>query len=318
MHDFTEEIQGAVRQLKIERDTWQAVALQYKAAFETQTTRLQELQDICFATQAELENERAQRRRSAAAADQRQSDRPHTINSAEHDHDSQHFGTAIMFPHEKRRRISDACTNPLFDRVQRCIDQRNYGSALVEIERLLRGPLSPKARAEGLLLKSSILRAAGPDELYDALAACSEAMELCDRIADLETFLPKIQYQRGVLYYQLRMLYQAPDAFGTVSDNDALSATATEYRRSCDDEIGLQRAGNRRSGFDENRAFDQGLLVHLDEKIDVSDSQYRDDAQLYLPAIEQASPHECTTTPSRGCGKVKAYVAASSLGKLEE
>ncbi|KAF2829573.1 hypothetical protein CC86DRAFT_404207 [Ophiobolus disseminans] len=282
MRDFTTDIRDAVCQLKVERDTWQAVALQYKAAFTAQTHRLQELQDVCFATQAELENERIQQRRRQIESDQSHRNHPSKVDGAEDQTFPPSFGTAIVSPHERQRQTSDTCTNPLFHRVQQCIDQRNYGTALAEIERLLRGPLSPKARTEGLLLKSSILHAAGPDELYDALAACSEALELCDRIADLETFLPRIQYQRGVLYYQLHMLYQAREAFSAVSDDDSLSPIAKQYHRSCDDEIGMQRAGNRRSGFDEDRLFDEGLVVKLDEKIDIK--RRRTSAQLRLRA----------------------------------
>lgn len=272
MQEFITQIQEPVHQLKIQRDTWQAVAFQYKAAFEAQTSRLQEFQDVCFATQAELENERVQQRRQQALSDKGHCNRLDTFDGAEDVMASRLLGTAAVFPCNRlgqQRRTSDECTNPLFYRVHWCITQRNFGNAIVEIERLLRGPLSPKARAEGLLLKSTILKAAGPDELYDALAACSEALELCDRLSDLESFLPRIQYQRGVLYYQLRMLHQARDAFGAISNDNILYTTANEYRRSCEDDIRLERVANRRSGFDENRTFDEGLLVQLDEKLDV-------------------------------------------------
>jgi hypothetical protein len=278
MDAIATEIAGAVHTLKVERDTWQAVALQYKAAFEAQTSRLQELQDVCFATQAELENERAHQRKLHAFSDQSSSDRAGTLDGAGDVNSQRSYGTAlVLHGHDARRRTSDECNNPLFTRVQQCCDQRNYGSALVEIERLLRGPLSPKARAEGLLLKSTILRSAGPDELYDALAACSEALELCDRLADLESCLTRVQYQRGVLYYQLRMLKQAREAFSAVDDRNFLFASAEEYRRSCDDELELQRAANRRSGFDENRGSTEGLIWHLEEKsLDVSSSWCED------------------------------------------
>jgi hypothetical protein len=270
MSGITTEIESAVHQLKVERDTWQAVALQYKAAFEAQTSRLHELQDVCYATQAELENERATVPKSHGTSDRNSFHRNNALDGAE---DLPPFGTATVFPAtdcDRRRRPSDDCTNPLFTRVQQCVGKRNYGSALVETERLLRGPLSPKARTEGLLLKSSILRAAGPDELYDALAACSEALELCDRLTELEFFLPKIQYQRGVLYYQLRMLRQARDAFSAVGDDHHLYAAASEYRRFCEDELELQRTANRRSGFDTDRTFTEGVLVGLDDKAEVS------------------------------------------------
>jgi len=194
MPDLTAQIQGPVQTLKIDRDTWKAVALKYKAAFEAQTSRFKELQDVCFATQAELQNERVERRQLQELSEQRERNRMSTMDGAD---EPRVYGTATVFRGSHQRQASRESSNPLYSRVQHCIDQRNYGTALAEIERLLRGPLSAKARAEGLLLKSSILRAAGPDEVYGALAACSEALELCDRIQDLESFLPRIQHQRG-------------------------------------------------------------------------------------------------------------------------
>lgn len=268
MCDITFEIKDVVQRLKADRDTWEAIALRYKDAFEAQTKRLSELQGICFATQAELENERCERHRKRTASSPT-SHKPSGIDGNEDQRSSCSFGSAIIFPRAepvRSRRISDDCNNALFYRVHECIDQRNYGSALVEVERLLRGPLSSKARAEGLLLKSSILKASGPEEFYNALAACSEALELCTRLSDLESFLPKIQYQRGILYYKLRMLHHARDAFTCVSDDDSLSAAADNHRRSCDDEIELDRAANRRSAFDEHRTFSEGLIANLDEK----------------------------------------------------
>lgn len=156
-------------------------------------------------------------------------------------------------------------TNPLFKQAQQSITQRNYGSALTQVEQLLRGPLSSKDRAEALLLKSEVLRASGPDELYDALAACNEALELCDRLSELEAFLPRLQYQRGILYYELHMLHQAREASSMVGDGDVLSAKAEEHRKSYDGEIDQLRITKRRSGFDENRALTEGLLAHLEE-----------------------------------------------------
>ncbi|KAH7088974.1 hypothetical protein FB567DRAFT_321910 [Paraphoma chrysanthemicola] len=286
---IAEEIRGAVHQLKVERDTWQAVALQYKSALKAQTMRFQELQDVCFVTQAELENERAQSRRLNAISDDGERQYPRPVDGAADMQTSGSFGTAVLYPSRKighERSPSDECTNALFIPVQQCVEQRNYGSALIELERLLRGPLSPKARAEGLLLKSGILRAAGPDELFEALAACSEALELCDRLSELESFLPRIQYQRGILYYQLRMLHQSREAFSAVRESDKLSATAAEYVRSCDDELSTYRATTRRSGFEEKRSFDQGLLIHLDEKLDMK--RRRTSAQLRMRAAAKA------------------------------
>ncbi|KAJ4355352.1 hypothetical protein N0V95_003027 [Ascochyta clinopodiicola] len=173
----------AVHQLKVERDTWQAVAFQYRGAFEAQTAHLRELQDICFATQAELENEHAQYRRLHPSLDGVPHNRPPASDcTADHQEDSS-FGTATLLSPDLidmswRFKPSESCCNPIFKRVQQISSQQNYGTALVEIDRLLRGPLSSKARAEGLLLKSSILQATGPDALYDALAACSEALEI--------------------------------------------------------------------------------------------------------------------------------------------
>lgn len=268
MHDITVEIKDVVQRLKADRDTWEAIALRYKDAFEAQTKRFSELQGICFATQAELENERYERHRERTSSTPTLH-KASGIDGSEDQRSSGSFGSAIIYTRAepvRSRKISDECHNALFYRVHDCIDQRNYGSALVEVERLLRGPLSPKARAEGLLLKSSVLKASGPEEFYNALAACSEALELCTRLSDLESFLPKIQYQRGLLYYKLRMLHHARDAFSCASDDDSLSAAADNHRRSCDDEIELDRAANRRSAFDEHRTFSEGIIAHLDEK----------------------------------------------------
>jgi hypothetical protein len=250
MANHTTELQHKilhdVHQLKVERDTWQALAIEYKEAFKGQTKRLHELQDICIATQAELENERAERHRLQTLSMSIHNHHPSAIDGAEDAPPA--FGKAAIFSRNIIRengRSSHEPLNPLFQRVQSCVDKTNYGTALAELDRLLRGPLSPKARAEGLLMKSRILKAAGPDELLDALAACSEAQELCGRLSDLESFLPRIQYQRGILYYQLRMLQEARDAFSAVSDETSLSATANEYRSSCEEEMRIQRASSR-------------------------------------------------------------------------
>jgi len=259
----------AVHQLKVDRDTWQAVASQYKAAFELQTARLQELQDICFATQAELENDRTQYRRLHLSLDGVPHHRSPTVSSTADHQDDPYFGTAVVYSPSRidiswRYMPSEDCGNPIFKRVQQFASQRNYGTALVEIERLLRGPLSPKARAEGLLLKSSILQATGHESLFDALAACSEALELCDRVSELESLLPKIQYQRGLCYYQLRMLHQARDAFRAISEDSVLFERANEYRQSCDDELELPHHPDHRSAFDEDRPMTDSFLAQLD------------------------------------------------------
>jgi hypothetical protein len=267
--DYLADLVEAVNQLKVDRDTWQAVALQYKAAFNAQTARLQEFQDICFATQAELENERAQNRRLNLSLDGVSHDPLATAGSTEESQDESSFGTALVLSRSCidinwQLRPSRDCGNPIFKCVEQFASQQDWGTALVEIERLLRGPLSPKARAEGLLLKSSILQATGPESLYDALAACSEALELCDYVSELESLLPKIQYQRGLYYYQLRMLHQAREAFKAVSENNSLFERANEYRKSCNEELELFCSPNRRSAFDESRAASESVLAQLE------------------------------------------------------
>lgn len=267
--DAAIETANAVHELKVDRDTWQAVALQYKGAFESQTARLRALQDICFATQAELENERAQHRLLRMG-----------LNGVPHDHlltfddhaqtmNDETFGSAdVHSPNRINRNwkldSSGESSNPIFERVEQVASHLNYGTALGELDRLLRGPLSPKARTEGLLLKSRILQATGPDLLYDALAACSEALELCGRISELQVLLPKIQYQRGLYYYQLRMLQQAREAFRAVSEDNLLFERADEYCQSCDNEIEMLPF-DRRSAFDESRSVTGDLLAELDD-----------------------------------------------------
>jgi putative pyruvate formate lyase activating enzyme len=296
--DTMADIEQIVRGLKVDRDTWQAVALEYKVAFEAQTNRLQQLQDVCFAAQAELENERAHHQRRQSVSHERESHHPTPFDGAEDLRLNFAFGTAAIYspirtepsqPHSS----SEDCANTLFERVQECAAQRNYGTALVEVERLLRGPLSYKARAEGLLLKSNILRASGPDELLDALAACSEAVELCDRLSELQNLLPRIRYQRGLLYHELRQLQQAQEAFSTVNDVDVLSPKASEFRKSHDDELDLLRCTKRRSGFDEHRIM-EGLLAQLEDKsTEVVLSNCLPKPFGMLSSLEQTQTHEC-------------------------
>jgi len=268
--DNLADIEHTVHRLKVDRDTWHAVALQYRAAFEAQTARLDELKDVCFATQAELENEQVQQRRRRALASHSENALHATYDGAEDHKSNGFFGTAtILSPRkintEHARKSSDACANPLFQRVQDCAAQKNYGTALIEVERLLRGPLSSKARAEGLLLKSNVLRASGPEELFDALAACSEAVELCDRISELENFLPRIQYQRSLLYQELRMLRDDKEALSSASDDGLLPTEPSDSSKSQDGELEILRCAKRRSAFDENRTM-EGLLAQLEEK----------------------------------------------------
>jgi hypothetical protein len=260
-----------VHRLKVDRDNWHAIAIQYKAAFETQEARFRELKDICFATQAELENEQFQRRRQIATSTEtlcKYTSSPKDNTDLPND---EFFGTTIILPSSRndltwRERTANDCTNPVFNRAQQFAQQRDHGSALVEVERLLRGPLLAKGRIEGLLLKSSILQVTGPEHLYDALAACSEALEICSRTKGLDNLLPIIQYQRGICFYQLCMLHQARDAFNAVNDGGIFLEKADTYRKSCEDELELLHCIGRRSGFDEDRTMTDQLLAHLDKE----------------------------------------------------
>lgn len=251
--DFVTDIERAIHGLKVDRDTWAALALQYKAAFEAQTRRLQELHGVCFATQAELENERAQQRLPHAAIDEAEKDDLESLDGNKSPGHESSYGTAVIYSPQKLQ-LSNDCANPLFDVVQHCVRQRNYNTALAEVERLLRGPLSPKARTEGLLLKSDILRPMGPNELYNALAACSEALELCDRVSGLEAFLSRIHHQRGLLYYDLHM-YRS-----TLGATSAASSISPDYGQGAE----RTRSTTRRSGFDEDRTINEELLAKIE------------------------------------------------------
>jgi hypothetical protein len=223
-----------------------------------QTVRLRELQDICIATQAELENERTEHRRRQARSES-DSWVPE-VNEFDGSHDCPSFGIATIL----RPVISEPRPRPhpstCFGRIERFAGQCDYGTALKEVDHLLRGPLTSDVRVQGLLLKSDIMRRS--DLLYDALAACSEALELCDRLEELHSYMPRIHYQRGVCYYQLRMAKQARDALRKVpSDNSSLYAKASELCGSCEDQLDK----NRRSGFESHRTPSEGYMVDLKE-----------------------------------------------------
>ncbi|CAI6342246.1 unnamed protein product [Periconia digitata] len=250
-------IVAAIRSLKIERDTWRHTAEQYQAAFEEQSSHLRELLDICIATQAELENERITHRRRLARSDSTLPDDASQRNTSGN-HENQAFGTAIIL----RNNLGQAKQRPLtcFSRVECLCEQHDYGSALMEVDRLLRGPLASKFRVEGLLIKSDILRKS--ELLYDALAICSEALELCGSLSELHAYIPKIHYQRGVCYYHLRMTKHARDALSQVSSSDrSLSTKARNLLESCNDQIDT----SRRSGFESHRVTSDGSPVALGE-----------------------------------------------------
>ncbi|KAF2645574.1 hypothetical protein P280DRAFT_442208 [Massarina eburnea CBS 473.64] len=303
MLGFAHEIEKAVRGLKLERDTWRDVAEQYREAFEAQTARLHELQDICIATQAELENERTEHRRRQARSDSTlrsggTADVDHLDGCLDSDYEKPSFGTAIIFrPYASNtRRRPSSC----FSRVERFIGQCDYGTALVEVDHLLRGPLTSDARVQGLLLKSDILRKS--ELLYDALAACSEALELCDRLEDeLRFFTPRIQYQRGLCYYQLSMAKQARDALSNVPDDDGLLyAKAVELRNSCDEQLSV----NRRSGFESYRTPSEGYLANSQEaSFEAKQRRTSSQVRLHVHKAKRLSlPHRWVTSRSKSCG----------------
>ena len=284
--DFSAAILDEIHRLKVDRDNWHAIAIQYKDAFEAQEVRFRELQDICFATQAELENEQSQRRRQIVPSAEAQCQYTPPPKDSTDLAGEEIFGTAIILPSSRndltwRERTANNCSNPIFSRAQQFAQRRDHGTALIEVERLLRGPLSAKARIEGLLLKSSILQATGPEHLYDALAACSEALEICTRTKGLDDLSSRIQYQRGICFYQLRMLHQARDAFRAIDDDDLLLEKADTYRKSCEDELDLLHCIGRRSGFDEDRTTTDHLLAHLgEESFHVSELLWHHSLQL--------------------------------------
>lgn len=259
-----DDLAAAVQTLKEERDTWRAVAESYQKAFEDQTVRLQEVQEICCATQMELENERAANHRSQKSSEaSTHSGGNRTIDGANDKLDDCAFGTAAIY--ETSHAEVTWRPNSCFRRVEHFTTQREYGTALKEIDQLLRGSLIPQARVEGLLLKGIIMRKS--EWLLDALAACSEALEFCDRLTELHAYLPTIQYQRGICYYQLRMLKQAREAFNEAFMNeDLLYAEASELRDCCDDQL-----QGRRPGFEAHRTVTEGLLPRCyDSRSEVS------------------------------------------------
>ncbi|OAG08545.1 uncharacterized protein CC84DRAFT_1063345, partial [Paraphaeosphaeria sporulosa] len=253
------DVAAAVLSLKQERDTWRAVAESYQKAFEDQTARLQEVQAICCATQMELENERAANRRSQKSSEVLQASLRggghRTVDGTDDKLNDTSLGTAAI--HEPSHAELTWRPNFCFRRVEHFTTLRDYGTALKELDSLLRGPLTMEARVQGLLLKSTIMRKS--EWLFDALAACSEALELCNRLNELHAYLPRVQYQRGICYYQLQMLKQARDAFHEVCMNDdLLYAVASEMRDCCDDQL-----QGRRSGFEAHRTVTEGLLSQM-------------------------------------------------------
>jgi hypothetical protein len=258
--DPVEAIVATVAAIKQERDTWRAVAESYRTAFEDHTTRLQELQNIYFATQAELENERNTTRRSRQTFSEiSQVSMPATNSLVKADDKSDNASSGTSTIYEESHADVSWRPNVCFRRVEHFNSQCDYGTALKEVDHLLCGPLSPQTRVEGLLLKSNVMRKS--ERPYDALAACSEALELCNRIVGLHVFLPRIQYQRGMCLYHLRMTKQAREAFDDIcADDDLLHTKAAAMRDSCREQL-----QGRRSGFEAHRTVTEGLLAQFYE-----------------------------------------------------
>jgi len=263
MSDVAEGILAAVARLKQESETWRVVAAEYKTAFTEQTARLRELQDVCVATQAELENERTERRRHQARPVSLRGGADFSATDTRGSLDDLSIGTVAVTTLSRVELSWEPLSksiSPCFRRVEQFACQRDYGTALKEVDHLLRGPLTSETRVEGLLLKSNLMRKS--EWLYDALATCSEALELCDRFEELHCYLPRLQYQRGLCYYQLNMVQQARDAFSDVSTaDDTLYANASALRTSCEERLQT----GRRPGFEVHRSVTEGLLTPSSE-----------------------------------------------------
>jgi hypothetical protein len=264
MSDSTDNILAMVCQLKQERETWRAVAQQYKAAFEEQTVRLRELQDICVATQAELENERTSHRRPLPqSGPSLRAGTESSVAVAKGKSEELSCGPMIVTLYDHVEPSWHSAPKPsslYFQRVEQFADQRDYGTALKEVDHLLRGPLTPETRIEGLILKSNLMRKS--EWLFDALAACSEAIELCDQLEELRCYLPQIKYQRGLCYYQLNMLQQARDAVSDISTvDDSLYSNAAVLRSSCEERL----LPGRRPAFEAHRTVTEGLLAQFND-----------------------------------------------------
>ncbi|KAF2020174.1 hypothetical protein BU24DRAFT_134906 [Aaosphaeria arxii CBS 175.79] len=258
-HAIVRIVQG----LKDERDEWETKAQFYKAAFEMQNKQLREALDICVATQAELQNERLIHERNCSAVNRNISH--NAIDSTiVHSNIESSIKSSIEddfdFDWE-----SASSSNSTFDDVKNLVYNEGYAAGLRALDRILPGPLSHESRVEGLLLKSAMLRVSGGTQwLYDALAQCSEALELCSRISDLAIYLPKIQYQRGVCLYQLGMFSQAHEAFQAIDAQSELHEQAVQYCKSCD-ESERSHARKRRSAFEEHRNYAEGGIAFTTE-----------------------------------------------------
>lgn len=238
--DCLTDIERVVRELKRERDTWQMLALQYKSAFESQTNRLRELQDLCVAVQAGFEESEYAQTRSACPWS------PVGVDS----HD----------PSTQTHRY------PPFHHVQQFIEHREHDIALAEMLHSPPGPITTETRVRRLFLKINHFQAMGFEELYEMPAASSEVLANDLPLAELENLLLQIQYQRRVLCEQLRMIYRANRATTLFRNSEERSGLGGDYTASPAHDALVSK---RRSGFDEERTMSEELMAELTQRIDV-------------------------------------------------
>lgn len=299
---YATEILDAVVQLKQESETWRAVAEQYRVAFEEQTVRLRELQDICVATQAELENERMGNRRCQAQSSPLRDAVDLLNDGTVGGLDDHTFGVATAVSKSRVDLSWDSSSkpsSPYLQRIEQLASQRDYGTALKEIDHLLQSPLPPDTRIEGLLLKSNLMRKS--EWLYDALATCSEALELCDCLEELHCYLPRVQYQRGLCYFQLNMVQQAQAALDDASTNDdSICAKPSALRLSCEEHL----QPGRRPGFEAYRSATEDLLAPANEHcFDSKRSRTSSQVRVHISKAKRFSlPQRWTTARSKSAG----------------
>lgn len=206
-------------ELTVERDTFKRMAAMYQQGYEETKIQLQQFQDLCFATQAELENERLLHPRPSGVKQ------------------------AIMVDNAEFKWLLDtdwastAFTREHLGQVEKLVSRREHAKAVKEIDRQLRGFLSPEARLEGILLHSAILRySSDENNLLAALLKCKEAQDLCNGHPTLHSFRPKANFYKGVCLYRLKTYPDARIAFASITAADFFGDKAKEYMERCREE----------------------------------------------------------------------------------
>lgn len=302
-----------VRQLKEERDTWRATAMKYKDALAIQNQQLREFQDICFATQAELENERLLNRpKSTRSGSRRQNTTSQTSQSDTPTLEQQaSYHTAFDgTPFEPDVPVTPTVTG--LGLIEHLLDNYEYSAALSELDSFLRGSLIPESRIEGLLLKSTILRASGSEWVYDALAQCSEAFELCKRVSSLESYLPKIRHAISLCYSQLRMLPESAAVSVAAEHLYTRSDSALDGLSPLDLDIDTALNAKRRLGFDEKRSFGKDYIsdwTGMERR--VNDLPHQPNNVLNVLADETTASN--AADPKLCLLEIESFVAPSSL-----